>query len=760
MVDLTGLTCPRSPEHHHRTRSMRWAIASSLVSLLSGALVVLGLSALETRLNSERQIAGAVHTHTYEVQVVVGQVDAAIRGLEANQRNLLLTKQAVYQQLYESRRKMAYRLLTRADELTADNPQQQQRMSQLRTILTAKLAELDDQTATVADVGLTRIIERIADPVNLERNNSIRDLLRAIEAQEAELLSARQVTLASLEAHDEQVASLLEAAGVVMFLITAISTRLAWQAWREFARADELSRGHTQLREMTDDLPVILWTSLPDGRHSFISNSFYRFTGLVREPMDAFSWKPWLHPDDVSTLDQVRTAAFRAREPYEIECRFRSESGQHRWMLLRCRPVMRGQGDVIRWVGSAVDIEDIVTARNLVSRGMANLEETVASRTEELTEVQNRLMHVQRMEALGQLAGGIAHDFNNVLQAIQSAVGLVERMAEGQAPILRLVRIMLDATERGASITGRLLVFARRGELRSEVIPAQDLLRSVQELLTHTLASNIVVEVDCTADACLISDRGQLETVLINLAANSRDAMPDGGVLALRGRNLIVDQEDPAIHLSRGSFCRLSVQDSGIGMPLTVLNRATEPFFTTKPIGRGTGLGLAMVRGFVEQSGGAMSITSVEGQGTVVDLWLPSCISVTAGVASAEDVLAQHVHILLVDDDVMVREITADQLGLEGYTVTSLPSGLAVLDALRSGLEVDILISDLSMPGMDGVTTIAEAQKIKPGLPAILLTGYLTPDLPAEDVAKFVVMSKPSSVRQIAAHINRLLTPA
>ncbi len=346
----------------------------------------------------------------------------------------------------------------------------------------------------------------------------------------------------------------------------------------------------------------------------------------------------------------------------------------------------------------------------------------------ELTEA--RLAQAQRMEALGQLAGGIAHDFNNVLQAVSGGLSLIQRRSGDAEVVKQLARMAGDAAQRGASITGRLLAFARRGALQAEPVAPRPLLEGLHEMLAHTLGAGIEMRVVADQDLpALLADKAQLETVLVNLAVNARDSMPDGGTLLLvAASEAVLDKAYPA-GLAPGGYLRLSISDTGTGMTAATLARASEPFFTTKPLGQGTGLGLAMARGFAHQSGGAIAIESALGQGTTVTLWFPEA----AGVLAASDPavpkstdfsVPASAHVLIVDDDAMVREMLVRQLEERGYRVTQAGDGLQALVQLDEDAGVDLLISDFAMPGMNGLMLIKEAQRRWPELPALLLTGY------------------------------------
>ncbi len=386
-----------------------------------------------------------------------------------------------------------------------------------------------------------------------------------------------------------------------------------------------------------------------------------------------------------------------------------------------------------------------------------------------LTTARARVAHAERMQVLGQLAGGIAHDFNNILQAVQGGAALIDKRADDAESVRRFSRMVLDATERGSSITRRLLVFARRGELRAEPVEPAPLLSALCEVLSHTLGQNVHVDLRLQDNLpLLLVDKGQMETVLVNLANNARDAMPDGGRLTLGASTEVVDAgTSQPQDLQPGRYVRLSVTDTGCGMDEVTLARALEPFFSTKPTGHGTGLGLSMAKGFVEQSGGGLSIDSAPGCGTTVHLWLPakarSDTVPTAPLpapapAPRPDIAKQ---ILLADDEDMVRETLAASLVDAGYGVQVAADGAAALKILDSGATVDVLVTDLSMPDIDGLAVIRSARRHRPNLPALLLTGYAGHGaqlaVGASLNGAFTLVRKPVTAAQLADRIEALL---
>jgi CheY-like chemotaxis protein len=285
-------------------------------------------------------------------------------------------------------------------------------------------------------------------------------------------------------------------------------------------------------------------------------------------------------------------------------------------------------------------------------------------------------------------------------------------------------------TARGTSITSRLLTFARRGELREELVDCTELLNGLGEVFKYTLGSAIRVDVSIALDLPLIFvDKGQLETVLVNLATNARDALPKGGVLSI---GATVDGPTPERTLpdtlSPGRYIRLTVADNGVGMNQATLRRVLEPFFSTKEPGQGTGLGLPMAKGFAEQSGGGLAIESTLGRGTTVDIWLPVAKpgpgQTECGDLSTRPPRQRGRRILLVDDEEQVRHTLSEALETVGYIVLRAADGVEALGLLNRDGPIDVLVTDLSMPRMDGLETIRTAHHIHPKLPTILLTGY------------------------------------
>jgi PAS domain S-box-containing protein len=393
--------------------------------------------------------------------------------------------------------------------------------------------------------------------------------------------------------------------------------------------------------------------------------------------------------------------------------------------------------------------------------------ERLVGASRDLTErraLEARLAQAQKLQALGGLAGGIAHDFNNILQAVAGAAMLMEQRPDDAAKILRLSRSVQAATERGTSITRRLLAFARSDALRVEAIQTEDVLSGIADVLKYTLGSAISIVTEFAPDLpSLLADRGQLETALVNLGTNARDAMPQGGYLTLAACAEAVPAYPPhRAGLAAGAYVRIDVTDSGAGMDASIIARAVEPFFTTKPQGQGTGLGLAQVKGFAEQSGGQMSIASRPGRGTTVSLWLRQAagdgVRAVPGLPVRAKRQPARETILVVDDDALVRETLAEQLQYAGFNVLMAENGAQALGVMQSGTPPDALICDLSMPGMDGVQTIRAARALHPALRCFLLTGYAGERAGVDGAEGYTVLRKPITADALIGQIEASLT--
>jgi PAS domain S-box-containing protein len=526
--------------------------------------------------------------------------------------------------------------------------------------------------------------------------------------------------------------------------------------------AEELTLRAAEARELlaTLDLAAVMVRDM-DGTIRFWSEGCERLYGYSAEEAVGQNMHELLQTDFLLAREEVEQS-LAEQGSWTGDLRHRRRDGTPLVIAVRKELRRDPAGEPLAVMVSLSDVTALRAAEAGLRQLNAELEERVSQEVAAREAAQTRAAHAERMQALGQLAGGIAHDFNNVLQAVSGAVGLIAAQVGQEPLVLRMAGIAEAAAARGASITHRLLAFARRGDLRAEPLPAAAVLAGVQDMLAHTLGAGIAVQVQAGEDLPpMLADRGQLETVLVNLATNGRDSMPQGGTLAMVA-SLETVLPGQGVNLSPGSYVRLTVSDTGTGMDPAILKRVTEPFFTTKPVGQGTGLGLSIAKGFAEQSGGGLAIDSREGMGTNVHIWLP-CADTGAGQHVLLEAAPGHhgraLRVLLSDDNELVRQALGAGLEELGWDVIDVPDGRAALQVLDGEAAVDVLVTDLSMPGLDGLATINAAQRRRPGLPAVLLTGYAHPGAEMIDDPPFLLLRKPVSSSELAACIREAVRP-
>jgi PAS domain S-box-containing protein len=378
--------------------------------------------------------------------------------------------------------------------------------------------------------------------------------------------------------------------------------------------------------------------------------------------------------------------------------------------------------------------------------------------TRDITERRNaeaRLRQSQKMEAVGQFTGGAAHDFNNLLMAILGSLEILRKRLPNDQRLLSLLDNAVMGAKRGSSLTQRMLAFARRQELKQEAVDLARLVDNMMELLERSLGPTINIKTIFPPDVVLArTDANQVETALLNLAVNGRDAMPDGGTLTITVSVKEIDVNHPT-NLPPGRFACMSVSDTGFGMDEATLARATEPFFTTKGIGKGTGLGLSMVDGLVGQSGGKLIARSTPGQGTTVELWFPVATADTA--KQSEGDLDEHADtsgtrrplcILVVDDDNLVLTNVTAMLEDLGHHVISVSSGSKALETIGSTADIDLVLTDHAMPVMTGLQLIEQIRTQRRTLPVILATGFA--ELPRNVDPSIGRLGKPFTQRALA----------
>ncbi len=391
------------------------------------------------------------------------------------------------------------------------------------------------------------------------------------------------------------------------------------------------------------------------------------------------------------------------------------------------------------------------------TRQLQHAHDQLMAQIAERARTEEQLRHMQKIESIGELTGGVAHDFNNLLTAVLGNLELLRKRVPANPSTDRLIDGALQGAQRGAALTQRLLAFARRQALEPKPVDLAALVTGMGDLLRRSIGPTVEITFDLAPGLpAALADANQIELALLNLAVNARDAMPDGGTVSI---SLGTAESTATSDLAAGRYLVLTVSDTGVGMDAATLQRAIEPFFSTKEVGKGTGLGLSMIHGLAQQLKGALRLSSEPGKGTVAELWLPvaeHAADVAVADVPVEDKRARRGGTLLfVDDDFLIRLSTVSLLEDLGYTVIPAGSGAEALELLREGKEIDLLITDYAMPGMTGMQLAQSARALRPGLRILLATGYA--DLPARAALDLPRLSKPYHQRELARQISTLL---
>jgi PAS domain S-box-containing protein len=506
-------------------------------------------------------------------------------------------------------------------------------------------------------------------------------------------------------------------------------------------RVEEKTRERDRIWNVSQDLLVV---ADRNGVWQTVNPAWTRTLGWSEaELLDRTS--EWLeHPDDNGiTRAQVKKLGADGTT-VRFESRFRHRDGSYRWLS---------------WTGVSDRDRIYAVVRDVTAEKAA---------AERLRATEEALLQSQKMEAVGQLTGGIAHDFNNLLTGIVGSLDLLQtRLNQGRTDnVARYINAAMTSANRAAALTHRLLAFARRQPLIPKNVDVNQLVVSLEDLLRRTIGETIDLGIVAAEDLwSTLCDPNQLESALLNLAINARDAMPDGGRLAIATSNARLDSvtaDTPA--LSPGDYVCITVTDTGVGMSAEVAARAFDPFFTTKPIGQGTGLGLSMIYGFARQSNGHVTIDSKVGQGTTVRLYLPRQHGDIAASHASAARTAEHAAtgetVLVIEDEPIVRGVVLEMLAEQGYRTLEAIDGPSGLKILRSGQRIDLLVTDVGLPGMNGRQVADQAREGRPDLKILFITGYAESVAMADGFLQpgMEMITKPFDLDHLAQRIRAMIS--
>jgi len=695
-----------------------------VVGLTIAVLVATGAMLTFVHYNSAAKQQRLV-SNNYDTISLMRQALIVLQDAEIGQRAYLLTGDIANLEPYERARLRFDPIVRQLEAVSADDSGALRQIAEFRSATTEKLGELNATIVAYQLYGRDATLPRNAGRSTTDHIRQVADAF--IEGQTL-LLSSRLAALRS-EREQADVAGLLVLGGAFVCLIVGMFLIVRGSARLETAQA-ELSARTRLLQTTLETLHDPIFVLDADGR----------VVAWNEASASLASWAP--AREAPPTRDQLLSERFPAARA-----------------LLQ--PLRLGEPQKQAQTTSRVSYEgrEYEVSRGEMSGGGAVVR--CVDVTEKLRD-DAALRQGQKMEAVGQLTGGMAHDFNNILQVIQANLDLIKTGVGTSPETLGRLHSASAAADRGARLTQQLLAFARRQPLAPQPISIARLATDMGELLRHALGERVVLEFVVSRDAWNARiDPGQLENAILNLALNARDAMPDGGTVRIEVSNATLDRRYAALHpeVMPGAYVLIAVADTGTGMPADVVAHAFDPFFTTKLEGRGTGLGLSMVYGFVRQSNGHIRIDSAIGQGTSVKLYLPRTLDpVPESAAEVTHPAFGNERILVVEDNEEVRRAVVDMLEGWGYRVVAVENPDLASDLLEKDSAFDLLFTDIVMPGVISAVQLTKiARERRPGIGVLLTSGYARDLIPKHDGPEFPMIVKPYRSDELAAQVRAVL---
>jgi PAS domain S-box-containing protein len=700
-----------------------------------GFLALTAISVASIGLAANRQFDANRVAQSLAVKGELATLLANFRRAESTQRAYLLTGEPGFLQGHNEAIAGLMPAFERVRQATADNPVDQRVLVALEPVLRRKLQEMSNSIEIYQKGDHDSALQGFRTGETRELTGDIREAIRGMEEAENEQLAARSAEATRTEFKLLIVellgVILLIALAAVSILMVRRSSRERENALRTLAHANvglesavaertEHLRAATEHADRIADILNSTFGSMADavivadadGRIT-LSNPAADLLLGPREHIGSDEWrKTYLlfHPDGVTPYSSLETPMRRTMRGEEID---------------NVEVVLKRPGDTkpIHTILSGRPIKD---AYGILKGAVTVFRDVTAER-----ETERQLRHSQKLDAIGQLTGGVAHDFNNILTVIMTTIEILADAVAQDQQLASIARMIDEAAERGAALTQQLLAFARKQPLQPRSTDINALILDVAKLLRPTLGEHM--EVDCALDEAVapaLVDPSQLTTALLNLAINARDAMPGGGKLTITSGNAVLDETQGDMHneVKPGSYVIVTVSDTGVGIPEAIRDKVFEPFFTTKGAGRGTGLGLSMVYGFVKQSGGHIKIHSDEGNGTTIMIYLPHADEESEARAAAPPVVPSRGGrevILVVEDDELVRNNVVAQLDSLGYSSFAAKNAADAIALIECGHHIDLLFTDVVMPApMNGRQLADEVVKRCPSIKVLYTSGY------------------------------------
>ncbi len=644
--------------------------------------------------------------HTYDVLAQLDGIGSQVDQYVNISRVFVLTGTEDFLGPLEDLRPQIADEMASLELLVADNPEQLARLIQLGPPVARRLDMSDNYIAIRRRSALAEAVEEIPEGGE-SLAAEIRERISEMAMVETQLLGQRRAEAAASDTAALVTVSFAGLSGLGVLALTVAALRR--QTIERLRAEKSLRTSEERLRFVIRGTNDGVWDWNIDTGEQYTSPRWKELLGYPEaefsDPVSMFF--DTVHPDERPAMDAALKSHFEEDTPYSVEIRAQHKDGGYRWMLMRGEALRDAIGKPVRMVGALADIT-------------------------ERKQAEEQLRQAQKMEAVGQLTGGVAHDFNNILTSVIGNLELLKETGRDRPDIQGFVEAALRSSNRAATLTRQLLAFSRKQALSPVPLDINELVGTMTQLLRSTLGENIEIEtIRGPKLRKALVDGGQLETSLLNLALNARDAMPEAGKLAIETANVTIDWDhaEGEIDMTPGSYVMVAVGDTGVGMTPEVVNEAFQPFFTTKEPGKGSGLGLSMVYGFVKQSGGHVAIDSEVGRGTTVKLYLPHAVAEWAAVQHPTTEKASQASggalILVVEDDPDVREFLELALGTLGYAVVSCEDGPSALAKLEELHTVDLLLTDVVLPGgMTGKEVADRVSSIRPNIPILFSSGY------------------------------------
>lgn len=764
-------------------RRRLWLIAGS-----AGTVLLLGTAVVVTMVLQAHATKWVYHTQS--VLQASEQAVGSLVNAETGQRGYLLTGNEAYLAPYTAGIRSYREAAGRLRELTSDNPDQQGRIDSLETWAALKAAELARTVELRRTQGLAAALALVESDSGKMAMDSVRHIVTELRRAESALLESRQASHDRMRRFVFILAGLGTLVGVLVTLLQGIvlsgaittqeslTAELAERArnledtagelemsneelnatndqlqetveelqasTEELATAnDALRQSEERFRTLAEHLPISLFACGPDGTTDYVNPAWTRIAGLSPDETRTRGWMASVHPEDLAEVQETWKACLRG-EPSTIQYRHLLPDGSVRYVRTTCATVRNAAGQSIAILGTGLDMT-------------------------ELYEQEEQLRHVQRMQAVGRLAGGMAHELNNMLTASLGFGEFALRSLPEDHPAVQDISEGLKAQERAVRLTSQVLSFSRRQMLSPVRFELGHALEELAPLLRQSLTPGQTLQFDLgPEDGAVHVDRVRFDQAIVNLALNARDAMPPNGRLTLATRRVVVGRGQvtgpEGEYLPPGNYLVVSVEDDGAGMEAETRRRAFEPFFSTKPVGEGTGLGLSMTYGFARQSGGTVTLQTSVGRGTVARLYLPEVARDAAGAAPRKSETrpprGNPVRVLVVDDEPSVRSMMRRSLVEEGYDVLEAGAGSEALATLENGqAPVRLVICDLIMPDMEGGTLGTLIVERWPNLAVLYVSGFPGADGAEEKMmpAGATFLRKPFSPKELIDRVRMMV---